>query len=297
MPYRNIFIANESSLRLKNNQLIVNNGQEFSFPVEDIRSIVIDNPNSSFSVRLMSYLGEQGVCVIMCDKTHTPCCQLMPIGIYCRALKRIELQQSQTKPKLKRMWQQVVTKKIVNQAECLKLNGISSEQLVSISKTVQSGDSTNREGYAANVYFKSLFGKDFTKDKALNSNAALNYGYAIIRSFISKTLVSYGLEPSLGIHHKNQLNAFNLSDDLIEPYRPFVDLLVSKHLDLSEDFSTYHKAELQRLLNCVCTVDGQKWSIAKSIDLLVQSVISTFESNDIILKLPDINEISYFNYD
>lgn len=101
----------------------------------------------------------------------------------------------------------------------------------------------------------------------------------------------------MGIHHKNQLNAFNLSDDLIEPYRPFVDLLVSKHLDLSEDFSTYHKAELQRLLNCVCTVDGQKWSIAKSIDLLVQSVISTFESNDIILKLPDINEISYFNYD
>lgn len=297
MPYRNIFIANKSSLRLKNNQLIVNNGQEFSFPVEDIRSIVIDNPNSSFSVRLMSYLGEQGVCVILCDQTHTPCCQLMPVGTYCRVLKRIELQQSQTKPKLKRMWQQIVTKKILNQAKCLELNGIDNEQLICISKSVQSGDSTNREGYAANIYFKLLFGKGFTRDKELNINAALNYGYAIIRSFISKTLVSYGLESSLGIHHKNQLNAFNLSDDLIEPYRPLVDLLVSKHLDLSADFSTYHKAELQRLLNCVCIVDNQKWSVAKSIDLLIQSVISSFEDSDIELKLPDINEISYFNYD
>lgn len=298
MPYRNIFIANESSLKLKNNQLIVNNGEEYSFPVEDIRSIVIDHPHSKFTVKLMSYLGREGVCVIMCDEKHTPCCQLLPVGTYCRTLKRIELQQSQTKPKLKRMWQKIVVKKIENQAKCLEINHIDNSKLISIAKTVQSGDSSNREGYAANVYFKLLFGADFTRDKENDTNAALNYGYAIIRSFIAKNIVACGLEPSIGIHHKNQLNSFNLADDIIEPFRPIVDLLVSKHLDFSSGFGTYHKAELQRLLNSVCLVDGSNWSLSKASELMIQSVIACFENDsNVRLKLPDLIDISYFDYD
>lgn len=298
MPYRNIFIANESSLKLKNNQLIIYNGDEYSFPIEDIRSIVIDNPYSKITVKLMSYLGKQGVCVIMCDEKHTPCCQLLPVGTYCRMLKRIELQQMQTKPKLKRIWQKIVVKKIENQAKCLEINNVDSSKLTAISKAVQSGDTTNREGYAANLYFKQLFGVDFTREKESDINAALNYGYAIIRSFIAKSLVAYGLEPSIGIHHKNQLNSFNLADDIIEPFRPAVDLLVSKYLDLSNGFGTYHKAELQRLLNSVCLVDGSNWSLSKAAELMIQSVIACFESDgNIKIKLPDLIDISYFDYD
>jgi CRISPR-associated protein Cas1 len=298
MPYRNIFIANESKMKLKNNQLIIFNGEEYSFPIEDIRSIVVDTPYSTLSAKLISYLGEQGVCLILCDEKHTPVAQLSPIGTYCRSLKRLELQISQSKPKLKRIWQQIIIKKIENQAECLKINNIDNTKLISISKSVQSGDTNNREGYAANVYFKYLFGKDFTRDQESIVNAALNYGYAIIRSFIAKNIVSYGLEPSIGIHHKNQLNSFNLADDLIEPFRPVVDIFVSQNYKKWEDdFSTYQKAQLQKLLNSVVSVNNENWSVSKAIELLIQSLVSSFENEKIQLKLPDVINTCYFDYE
>lgn len=300
MPYRNIFISNQSLLKLKNNQLVVNNGEEFTFPVEDIRSIVIDNPLTTLSARLISYLAENGVCLIVCDQKHTPNCQFVPVGSYCRVSKRINLQIEQSKPKLKRIWQQIIIKKIENQAECLKLFEIEeNEKLLTLSKAVQSGDSNNREGYAASVYFKALFGNDFTRDKENNINAALNYGYAVIRSFIAKTIVSYGLEPSIGVHHKNQLNAFNLADDLIEPFRPVVYLFVAKTFFTDKDFcfDTYKKAELVRLLNSAVFVDKDRCSLATAVEYDVQSLIFSYENDDIALKLPSLIDTSYFDYD
>ena len=218
MAYRNIFITNEARLKFKNNQLIVFNGEELSFPIEDIRSIVIDNPYTSLTGKLITQLANDGVCLIICDEKHTPSCELLPIGAYCRMNKRINLQFSQSKPKLKKIWQKTVQVKICNQARCLEINEIDeAKTLFAIAKNVASGDSTNREGYAARLYFKLLFGTDFTRDDESNINAALNYGYAILRSYIAKTIVAYGLEPSLGIHHKSQLNQFNLADDITDP--------------------------------------------------------------------------------
>lgn len=300
MAYRNIFIANRSSLKLRNNQLIVNNGEEYSFPIEDIRSIIIDDCYSSLTGKLITKLANDGVCVILCDEKHTPSAQLLPIGSYCRMNKRISLQISQSKPKLKRIWQSIVVAKINNQAKCLELNKYDdkAKQLYSISKDVSLGDTTNREGYAARQYFKFLFGDGFTRDAEININAGLNYGYAILRSYIAKTIVSYGLEPSLGIHHKSQLNQFNLADDIIEPFRPIVDNYIFKnYVEWGEEFYTPHKAELQLLLNSATVIDGKRHSVANAIDLMVQSIISSFESDEIKLKLPVLIETSYFNYD
>lgn len=299
MAYRNIFIANQATLKLKNQQLVVNNGEEFVFPVEDIRCIVIDNALTTISARLISFLAENGVCLIISDSKHMPSAQLVPIGTYCRVNKRIILQLSQTKPVLKRIWQQIVVAKIQNQSACLKFNNKQeSEKLSNIAKSVLSGDSNNREGYAANLYFKSLFGKDFTRSQDNEVNAALNYGYAIIRAFISKTLISYGFEPSIGIHHKSQLNAYCLADDLIEPFRPIVDLYVSQNYTAWDGkFSTAQKGELLRLLNSVSLVDGERYSVAYAIELLIQSIISSYENGEIILKLPTLIETSYFDYD
>lgn len=300
MAYRNIFIANKSSLKLRSNQLIVNNGVEYSFHIEDIRSIVIDNCYSTLTGKLLSKLADNGVCVIICDEKHTPSAELLPIGAYCRMNKRISLQVSQSKPKQKRIWQSIVIAKINNQAKCLELNGYKDEanQIHSIAKDVPSGDVTNREGYAARQYFRYMFGNDFTRDDENNINAGLNYGYAILRSYIAKTIVSYGLEPSLGIHHKSQLNQFNLADDIIEPFRPIVDNFVYKnYLEWGDQFYTPHKAELQLLLNSATIIDGKRHSVANAIDLMVQSIISSFESEEIMLKLPDLIETSYFNYD
>lgn len=299
MAYRNIFIANEAKLKLKNNQLIVFNGEEISFPIEDIRSIVIDNQYTCLTGNLITKLADEGVCLIICDDKHIPSCELLPIGSYCRMNKRINIQFSQTKPKLKRIWQKIVQAKINNQAKCLEINSIEeSKSLFAISKNVSSGDSTNREGYAARLYFKLLFGNEFTRDSENHINAALNYGYAVLRSFIAKTIVAYGLEPSFGIHHKSQLNQFNLADDIIEPYRPIIDNFVyQNHMQWNEKFLTSQKAELQLLLNSAAVIDGSRHSVANAIELTVQSIISSFESDDIKLKLPDLIGTSYFNYD
>ena len=299
MSYRNIFIANEAKLKLKNKQLIVFNGEEISFPIEDIRSIVVDNPYTSLTSKLIAKLADEGICLIICDDKHIPSCELLPIGAYCRMNKRINLQFSQSKPKLKRIWQKIVQSKINNQAKCLEINKIDeAKTLYGISKNVVSGDSTNREGYAAILYFKMLFGNDFTRDNENFVNAALNYGYAILRSFIAKTIVAYGLEPSLGIHHKNQLNQYNLADDIIESYRPIVDNFVyQNHTQWGEKFSASQKAQLQLLLNSATVIDANHHSVANAIELTIQSIILSFENEDVKLKLPDLIDTSYFNYD
>lgn len=299
MSYRNIFIANEAKLKLKNKQLFVFNGEEISFPIEDIRSIVIDNPYTSLTGKLIAKLADEGICLIICDDKHIPSCELLPIGAYCRMNKRINLQFSQSKPKLKRIWKKIVQSKINNQAKCLEINKIDeAKTLYGISKNVVSGDSTNREGYAARLYFKMLFGNDFTRDNENFVNAALNYGYAILRSFIAKTIVAYGLEPSLGIHHKNQLNQYNLADDIIESYRPIVDNFVyQNHTQWDEKFSASQKAQLQLLLNSATVIDANHHSVANAIELTIQSIILSFENEDVKLKLPDLIDTSYFNYD
>ena len=300
MPFRNVFIANKASMRLKNNQLIVENGfDSFSFPVEDIKSIVVENQNTTLSAKLISALADEGVCVIICNDKHMPSCGLVPIASYHRQIKRINLQFSQSKPKLKRIWQEIVVSKIRNQSECLRINNIEGwEKLLVISKSVLSGDSSNREGYAANLYFKMLFGNDFTRDKETIINAALNYGYSVIRSFISKSIICEGLEPSFGIHHKNQLNQFNLSDDIIEPFRPVIDTFVyNNYKNWNDEFKTFQKAELVRLLNCKIIVNGNNCSLSKAIELLIQSVISSFEQETDSLKLPILVETDYFEYD
>lgn len=298
MPYRNVFITNDSALKLKNNQLIVFNGEEYSFPVEDVRSVVVDNPCTTLSARLISYLAENGVCLIICDQKHMPSAQLMPMSTYCRVNKRINLQNSQSLPKLKRIWQKIVVSKIENQAKCLELlcndNFL---KIKSIAGTVQSGDVTNREGYAASLYFKFLFGKDFVRGEDNIINAGLNYGYAVFRSYIAKTLAAYGLEPSLGIHHKNQLNAYNLADDIIEPFRPIVDFFVASHCDEWENFGTVQKAQLVGLLNCAVKCGEERYSVAHAMEFMIQSLIFSYENDCIELKLPTVGGIAYFDYD
>ena len=299
MVYRNIYIANPARIRFKMNQLEVDNGEVLTFPIEDICCVLVDNEQTVLSARLISSLAENGVCLIIADNKHMPVAQLVPVGVYCRVNKRIKLQIDQSKPKLKRIWQKIVTRKIENQSLCLDKLGIpEAERLLAISKEVQSGDTNNREGYAASIYFKSLFGKEFSRNDENGINAALNYGYAIIRAYISKSLVAYGLEPSLGICHKNSLNAFCLSDDVIEPFRPIVDLYVTiKQQDWEGEFSTAQKAELLQLLNVSVQIGEEHTSVSRAIELMIQSLIKTFEGDEIDIKMPSLDDISYVDYE
>lgn len=298
MPYRNVFIANESSIKIKNKQLVINNGEEYTFPVEDIRSVVVDNIKTVVSAKTISFLAENEVCLIVCDEKHMPTATLLPVNNFSRQNKRIQLQINQSMPKLKRIWQQIVIAKISNQSLCLKYNDIElSKTIDAICGSVQSGDKTNREAYAATLCFKALFGKEFKRGDDNIINASLNYGYAIMRSYIAKTLVAYGLEPSFGVHHKNEYNSFNLADDIIEPFRPVVDLFVSQNYKNWDNFGTAQKGELVRLINSQIVSDTDNHSVAFAIERLVQSLILSYESDNISLKLPVLQKTAYFDYD
>lgn len=296
MPYRNVFITNSSKLSLKNNQLLVNNGDVFVFPIEDIRSVVIENQQTLLTSALISKLSSSGVCVIICDEKHLPSSVLIPINSFSTPRDRIELQISQSLPFKKRLWQSIVVSKIKNQSKCLEFVGVDNKKISAIASSVTSGDVTNREGYAANIYFKMLFGKNFTREQENTINIALNYGYSILRSFIARTITVYGLEPVFGIHHSNKYNAFNLADDIIEPFRPVVDLYVYYNIN-SQEFGTFQKGELVRLINAVIVSGDEKHSVAFAIERMVQSLVLSFEKKEDLLKLPQLLKTDYFDYD
>lgn len=298
MPYRNIFVANRGILKVSNEQLIVNNGEEHSFPIEDIRCVLIEDNRTSISAGLISRLANHGVTLIVCNDFHMPEAALVSLNAFSRRLRQIELQFSQTKPFLKNLWKNIVVAKITNQAKVAELcDKKCSQKLLSLTSQVKSGDTSNVEGRAALIYFKSLFGSDFTRDDEIAVNAALNYGYAILRAYIARTICLYGFEPSLGIHHKSELNRFNLADDIIEPFRPVVDLYVCKHLSETEDFGSAQKAELLRLLNTVMLYSGKKYSVANCVELVVQNIIACYKKEKTDLVLPKLIDLEYYEYE
>ena len=220
-------------------------------------------------------------------------------GANARRKKQIELQHAQSQPRKKRLWQSVVEGKISNQVACLKACGVDKiyyGRLEVLQKQILSGDSTNVEGQAAALYFRYLFGDGFTRSAEDEINAHLNYGYAILRGFIARLLADYGYEPCLGIHHKSELNQFNLADDLMEPFRPLVDLFVFQNR-LGEALDPVGKRELANILNYEMTVGKEKHSAAYAAEKLVQSLGRCFQNGDGVLQLPYLQDLKRHEYE
>lgn len=299
MAYRNIVISSIVKLAIKNEQLIITGEAEGNIPVEDIRTLLIENQASTISTYAISLLAQKGVCVYFCDEKHLPCAVLMPFCQHTRQKKQIELQFSQSKPKLKNMWSEIVIAKILNQAKCLEFcqkDEKSIDILKNLTKKVLSGDTTNVEGQAAALYFNVLFGKDFSRNDEDDINSALNYGYAIVRGYICRTLAKYGYEPSIGIHHCSQLNNFNFADDIIEPFRPIVDLYVAKKcIDIPFDRSV--KLQLANILNYEILFSKEKHSIAYAIELTIQNISKVFTKEKDHLTLPTLIDLTIHEYE
>lgn len=299
MPYRNIVISSAVHLSVKNEQLIISGEVSGSVPIEDIRVLLVESRQASVTTHALSRLAEQGVCTYFCDEKHLPCAVLLPFAQHSRQKKQIELQLNQSKPTVKRLWRDIVVAKIANQARCLSLCGYGKEEVEGLSlltREVLSGDTTNVEGYAAAYYFKTLFGKCFTRDEENDINAALNYGYAIIRGYICRTLAVYGYEASFGIHHCSSLNNFNLADDLIEPFRPLVDLFVFQKC-LGRPLSPELKRQLACLLQYEMTYRDEQHSVAYAIELTVQSLGRCFSGADGALVLPVLQGLKLHEYE
>lgn len=231
MLKRTLVFSNPMSLSLKNCQLVLAfkdvPDNKMTIPIEDIGVVIIENQQVSITIPLMNALIEGNVQVVVCNDRGMPSAMLQSFESNNLQGENLRNQMNAGEVLKKQLWKQIVEAKIRNQAALLNKVGQEGDILKQYYRNVKSGDSDNREGIAARVYFSELFGEPFIRDRTLPGiNALLNYGYTILRAATARALVSSGLLPAIGIFHHNRRNAFPLADDIMEPYRPYVDEIV-----------------------------------------------------------------------
>ena len=226
MPKRTICIQNAASLSIKNDALAICQRGELRglVPLEDIWVLIIETHQAQITTAALSKLVDAGIGVMLCGDDHMPNGLLLPLGAHSRHAAIVDDQLAISRPLQKRLWQRIVQAKISNQAAVMDLLGLDGSAVRAMAKDVLSGDASSRESVAASAYFKKVLPEGSRRNGPFT--AALDYGYTVLRAGIGRTAVSGGWLVSRGIHHSNNLNAFNLVDDLIEPLRPVVDLLV-----------------------------------------------------------------------
>lgn len=299
MAFRNIIIENPAHISLKNESLIIKTTNEHLVPIEDISALLIESKQSTITTAALSRLGQGGCAVFFCDEKHSPCSVLQPFSNHSRALNVLKKQLEATEPFKKRLWQIIIKAKIANQAECLNLTGNvePAQRLSKMIDRVNSGDTDNVEATAAQIYFRELFGNYFTRSAENGFNSALDYGYAILRGCISRNLAVYGFTPSLGIHHKSELNSFNLADDLIEPFRPIVDLAAFTWAKEEDTLTPVIKRQLFNLLNYDIIMDNKKQSVSYAIELMVKSLSSALANKTSTIKTPTLIALNQHSYE
>lgn len=258
-------------------------------PLDDIGVLLLSAQGVSFSKNILNALAEKGCITILCGKNYAPQSMVLPLYSHYHFAKIIKNQIDASLPLKKRIWQQIVIQKIKNQALTLRLcKKEDVELLEKIASMVKSGDSENREAYAARMYWKALFGKDFIRDKDLPGiNSFLNYGYAIMRSAMARAVCSSGLIPSLGIHHDNNLNQFALADDLFEIYRPMIDCIVYRIYsdDLQELTPEIKRKLTDALWIKVHTAEGDSPAF-QSMQYMTASYVHALEDKKAAIDLP-----------
>ena len=295
MGWRTVVITKPSKISIENDQLkyAPKDEEVIKVPIDDISVIILEVHQVTITSALMSRLTESNIVLFTCDKTHTPNGVFIPFHQHSRYAQVAHKQMAWSEPFKKRVWQQIVSKKVLNQAQSLDYMGKDKViQLQNYAKNVKSGDTTMVESAAARVYFTALFGKFNRRDDGDWRNSALNYGYALIRGAISRSLAAHGFLPAFGIFHHSTLNAFNLSDDIIEPYRAFVDVVVAEHyeafIELPDTrFLPEHKVELYQLFSMKTNIDDASTTLLNSIEVCVTSLMNaTLEKDVALLKLP-----------
>ena len=289
-------IQNPARLSLSKGQLQLQNDEgDFTLPLEDVTAIVLESPQIALTSALLSACQEQAVAVLTCDETHTPNGVMLPFLPHSRQSKVARTQIGWTDNLKNRLWQKTVQAKITNQAKCLEFcrDTETATRIFAMARQVDSGDTTNLEAQAAREYWPRLFGNDFHRDGYGSINAALNYGYAVIRAFVARSQVAYGLLPTFGIHHDGELNAFNLTDDMMEPLRPFVDVRVfamSQRGELAEsgNLTKENRQHLASLGSALCRIEGQKQTLTNSCDRMAAGLVSAIEGKSpALLPLPE----------
>lgn len=301
MAYRNLMITNPARLSVRRQQLLIATDIERTVPIEDILTVMLENPQITITAATLSKLAEDGVLVFVCDEKHLPSAIFTPAYQHSRRLSVLQHQLAQSKPAQKQLWQQIICQKIANQARCLELLDKDAQPLHAMLPKVRSGDTTNVEATAAVYYFAALFGADFIRRDGSLVNGALNYGYSLLRGLVARALAIYGFEPSLGLHHHNALNAFNLADDLLEPFRPLVDLYVagSEMFTMAEDdsLSPEMKQGLYQLLSMTVASGGERHAVHYAVERAVKSLSTCLMQGSGQLLLPELLPLALHSYE
>lgn len=257
--------------------------QDVSIPIEDVGLLVLDNQQITITQGLMAQLLANNCAVVTCDNKCMPVGLVLPLDGHTLQSERFRAQIDSAKPLRKQLWQQTVQAKIANQATILhQLTGAEVGNMRAWVNAVRSGDADNLEARAAAYYWRNLFPEieDFTRDRdGFPPNNLLNYGYAILRAIIARSLVGSGLLPTLGIHHHNKYNAYCLADDIMEPYRPFVDRLVKQMMSNYDDIwqlSTGMKRDLLTIPTLDVKINGRRSPLLIAATITTSSLAKCF---------------------
>lgn len=300
MIKRTLYFGNQAYLKTINEQLVIETvlptpivpeGEEKeirtiakSIPIEDIGLLILDHRQITITQALLSKLLANNTAVISCDETHHPTGMLFNLDGHSLQSQKFQAQLNATVPLKKQLWQQTVVAKIQNQAAILAIRREENKMLLNLANDVRSGDSENCEAQAAAYYWKRVFPDtlQFRRERyGPPPNNLLNYGYAILRAVVARSLVSSGMLPTLGIHHRNQYNAYCLADDIMEPYRPYVDLVVyqivrnnGQYLEMSPSM----KKSLLEVPAMDVIIDGKKSPLMNAVQRTTASLAKCFES-------------------
>lgn len=309
MIKKTLYFGNPAYLSLKDNQLLIKLPEvekcvgmpkyfkqecEKTFPIEDLGVIVLDNKQITLTQGLMEKLLENKTALIACDSSHMPVGLMLPLAGNKTQTEKFSTQIKASDPLKKNLWQQTVMQKITNQATALqRFRDCQINNLHYWAKNVKSGDSENHEARAAAYYWQNAFPtiEHFTRSSdGMPPNNLLNYGYAILRAIVARALVSSGLLPTLGIFHHNKYNAYCLADDIMEPYRPFVDALVFDIVDRYDNISILTKelkAELLSIPILDVKINKKKSPLMIAVSQTTASLVECFEGNLRKIKYPE----------
>jgi len=296
MGWKTLYIENGDKLSLYLDNLKVLSGDiEHLYLINDLTMVIIDNPVTIITTKALNALSTQNVGLILCDEKHLPQTQCIPFSGYYNNSESLQNQIKWSAINKNIFWQHVIKAKLNNQAHILRSHSLEKGTIIKIeefSSSVQPGDSTNREGLGARLYFWALFGKDFIRHKDDVKNACLDFGYSLLRAQISRVIVAKGLHPNFGVFHKGTTNFFNLADDILEPFRPIVDDVVYSNFKESAIFTKEHRHKLLEVLTKRILYEGQKQTIPHVIEKIIDSLIS-FMNNGLIKNLDFFDPVLY----
>jgi len=278
MSWRIVYISSQAHLSFKNNYLVIRKDDVQQIHLSEISVLLIDNNMSSISVYLLNELIKNKIKVIICNENHNPNIELIPYYCSYETSRMIMKETQWGKDKCSLLWQSIIKYKILYQRNVLNRLNLDISKLSEYAENVDLDDSTNREGHAAKVYFNLLFGNDFSRNDDNNINAYLNYGYTILMSSFNRSLSIHGYITQIGIHHKGPTNPFNLSCDLMEPFRPIID--IEAYINKDIEFNKDKKKEIVNILNKRYRYNKKSIYLSELIDSYVSNILSYFDNNE-----------------